>query len=97
MNFYDVPIKVADISYHRNGVCGEGFFVVDFVAGDFGGERFFATCFFDYVVDDAGERYQNYSMPRVAMLNPADPMTPYRGDMFATQLLDACQTWSDAR
>ena len=106
----DSFIDVEAVDYHRNGVCGDPFFVVFFSTNMDDGEgrplkthRFVATCFFDY--DHVAERYTNFSMPRVAMLD-RDLLAAgdiefgsnsWRGDRFSDMLLAACQTWSDRR
>lgn len=94
----DLECSVDQIGWHRNGSCGEPFFVVTFTCE---GERFVATCFFDQDVQGQ-EQLANYENPRVAVLALADVASgehvgSYRGDYFADQLLEACQAWSDAR
>lgn len=95
-------IDVDCIAYHRNGVCGDPFFVVTFATNMIDGtHHFVATCFFAY--NNELNRYENYSMPKVAMLD-RDLLTAgdvvfgsnsWRGDRFADMLLAACQAWSD--
>jgi hypothetical protein len=104
----DSFIDVEAIAYHRNGVCGEPFYVVCFSAMMDDGpneapkaHRFVATCFFDY--DPETDRLADYSMPRVAMLDRdllaagdiAFGSNSWRGDRFSGMLAAACQAWSD--
>ena len=78
--------KVHDVAYHRNGISGVGFFVVDFTARD-QGRRMLGIVFHDR---DDPEDERCYSV-----INPADIRDKYRGDHFIKELDAAIATAGD--
>jgi hypothetical protein len=80
-------IRRTRVRYHRNGVGGEGFFAVTFVTGT--GVR--TTEWLGIVFTDEDEETGTTRLSeRVAVVDLASPLTPYRGhDEFGPALLEA--------
>lgn len=91
-------IKSAKVAYHRNGVCGEGFFVVTFRWQDGKCWRNMVATVFHYF-DDASDK-----SCRVAVLDIDQTANgniamaegnSWRGDHFADELFPIIKAWID--
>jgi hypothetical protein len=84
--------RVEQVVYHRNGICGEGFYVVEFIATAAGSyddrhpQRLLATVFVDITA-------RQPSNPVVAVVDPTDPTRCFRGDHYADALLAVVAAW----
>ena len=92
------PIEVTRVHYHRNGVGGEPFHVVQFIMND---EPFFAVVF-----DHHAQEHKRPENPRVAVFNQSLAgegnfvfgENSWRGDCYATQLYKAIEeAWPNER
>lgn len=87
-------IKIIEIAYHRNGVCGNGFHAVCFLCSEGKGwKRFIATVF-----DEPG----NCAVLGINQLSDNEnPVTftinSFRGDRYEGTLRDEIKKWSDKR
>jgi hypothetical protein len=92
-------IHVQEIAYHRNGVCGEGFFVVTFF--DNKEWRFVATLFPTYQEIGGKETYLPSGRCAVLCLDLLPSVTfgtnSWRGDHYESALLDAINQWNSSR
>jgi len=83
---HNLGIKIQTVTGHRNGVSGEGFHLVAFTftaADQEGGETtsLLATVF---------EAHKH-----VAVIDPTDVESKWRGDQFEDELRAATQRWED--
>lgn len=76
--------EVSEIDYQRNGVGGEGFFVVKFVSRE--GRS---------AVDLVAIVFDTHERGRVAVINSTDLTAHYRGDMFEDGLREAIAARQD--
>lgn len=82
----DGMYEATEMSYQRNGVAGNGFFVVRFKS-----ERSIQT-YIGIVFDDECNPEQKMS---VAVINPSDLSDHYRGDVFAQPLRECIEARKD--
>tara|TARA_R110000765_G_C18594480_1_gene568234 strand:- start:37 stop:390 length:354 start_codon:yes stop_codon:yes gene_type:complete len=83
-------IKINNIQYHRNGVCGEPFHVINFNEGRC---NMTAVVFAEY----NGEKYISYNNPRVSVFNTRllgkrninFGENSFRGDRYSNALINA--------
>lgn len=77
-------IRVQTVDYHRNGVAGEGFFLVTFREGR-------ATkVAVRFTNGDGADRFDN---GRCAVLDPANPTAKWRGDYYQSAVDAAILEW----
>jgi len=83
------PIKVQEVAYHRNGICGEGFHAVRFRwdTGD-GVENFVGTVF------DGSGQCAVLSLDRIAQTGVTFGFNSWRGDDFEPELRRAIKNWN---
>lgn len=79
----DLTLTVKEIAWHRNGISGAGFYLVRFTFSDaqFTDEPLLATVF-----PEPGH---------VAVINPTNVESKWRGDNFEAELRRACKQFSD--
>lgn len=88
-----MKLKINNIQYHRNGVCGEPFFVINFDDKKIG--NMIGVVFPNY--DSKKEQYTNEFNPKVAVFktellgqgNINFGENSYRGDCYADDLIKA--------
>jgi hypothetical protein len=98
--------RVDGVRYHRNGITGDGFYSVAFVArngremrpmigvvftGSHQGPLTDGRDIHGYVRMRKGTA----TLTTFAVLDPANPLTPYRGEDFIAQLAEAIDEWTE--
>ncbi len=87
------PIKVTELSYHRNGICGEGFYAVLFDWDDEGTRRKMVASVFD-----GKGRCAVYDVAQLADGNIAFAQgNSWRGDNFEPELRKAIKKHTSNR
>lgn len=81
----DKPISVTDVKYHRNGVAGNGFYVISF----------------DWPYEDGkGLKFIGIVFPRrgdVAVISPEQLDQRWRGDNFEAELRECVKQYENWR
>ena len=98
-----MEIKVAAIEYHRNGVCGDGFYTVRFRAPEVEREfkpnldgEFLAVMPGVYASDDPAQRKFACEVECYVVFLP-EPERNWRGDHFSDAVRDAIREANRAR
>jgi hypothetical protein len=87
----DITInKLINVEYHRNGVCGIGFYAVDFVWSDYDFDNLTARAIIFAPNDDDG------SLPSHYAITTEDVTDRWRGDRFIGLLWHAIKSHVDA-
>jgi len=85
----DQPLvgKVLSFEYQRNGVCGVGFYQIEFIGAagsDVAGRHFFGVVF--PLDEDANGKPLTKWNGQVAIVTPGEPTEHWRGDHFEAEL-----------
>lgn len=92
----EVEVTIVDASYHRNGVCGVGFYAVLFDDKEHG--RMIASIFDDIDAKNPKGYCAVYSVPALADGNIAFAGgNSWRGDVFESELIPALREWLKAK
>ncbi len=102
------PITVQEVAYHRNGVCGVGFYVIRFKWANDGErkQRNMVATYFDHDAPPATDCLGEFQNPRCAVLDIDETAkgniafargNSWRGDNFAPELHAAIKRYEAER
>ncbi len=91
--------KIIGIAYHRNGIGGRGFHLVDFVFnGEADGEgRHRLNAVYLMPHDKDGNMADQADVEGIFVTDPLDINNAWRGDRFADEIHAAVKAWREAR
>jgi hypothetical protein len=92
--------RIENVRYHRNGISGAGFFLVQFRYKDGRKLRNMAAVCMTDPGSDTGEapaKLGPYGAVACAVIDRDNPNMTWRGDHFAPELYAAIQKWDENR